>query len=148
MLSGNSLRQTVHTHRASVHPAAIFVAALLRVARVTAGLVESNGSLALGLWLTAPAGWLPRTRISSGTLRSVIEYGLTLLFYVVWCWVQCCCVQGLIESCSNDTLTSDSYVRLVCLFDNEEVSHSSVHLLKCDYCITFGIEFSIIENDM
>jgi len=45
MLSGNSLRQTVHTHHASVHQAAKLVAALLRVVRVTAGLVESNGSL-------------------------------------------------------------------------------------------------------
>jgi len=43
--SGNSLRQTVHTHRASVHQAAKLVAALLRVAGVTAGLAESNGSL-------------------------------------------------------------------------------------------------------
>ena len=47
-LSGNSLRQTVHTHRASVYQAAKLVAALLRVARVTAGLVESNGSLPPG----------------------------------------------------------------------------------------------------
>jgi len=39
-LSGNSLRQTVHTNRASVHQAAKLVAALLRVARVTAGLAE------------------------------------------------------------------------------------------------------------
>jgi len=31
-LSGNGLRQTVHTHRASVHQAAKLVAALLRVA--------------------------------------------------------------------------------------------------------------------
>jgi len=46
-LSGNSLGQTVHTHCASVHQAAKLVtAALLRVARVTAG---SNGSLPLGL---------------------------------------------------------------------------------------------------
>ena len=36
-LSGNSLRQTVHTHRASVHQAAKLVAALLRVARVNCG---------------------------------------------------------------------------------------------------------------
>jgi len=49
MLSGNSLRQTVHTHRASVHQAAKLVAALLRVAAVTAGLAESNGSLLPGL---------------------------------------------------------------------------------------------------
>ena len=79
-LSGNSLGQTVHTHQASVHQAAKLVAALLRIARVTAGLVESNGSLLLGLWLTSPAGWLPRTRISSGTLRSLIKYGLPLPF--------------------------------------------------------------------
>jgi len=55
-LSGNSLRQTVHTHRASVHQAAKLAAALLRVAGITAGLAESNGSLPPGLLLTAPAG--------------------------------------------------------------------------------------------
>jgi len=44
-LSGNSLRQIVHTHCASVHQAAKLVASLLRVAGVTAGLAESNGSL-------------------------------------------------------------------------------------------------------
>ena len=44
-LSGNSLRQTVHTHRASVHQAVKLVAALLRVAGLSAGLAESNGSL-------------------------------------------------------------------------------------------------------
>jgi len=48
-LSGISLRQTVHTHCASVHQAAKLVAALLRVAGVTVGLAESNGSLPLGL---------------------------------------------------------------------------------------------------
>jgi len=77
-LSGNSLRQTVHAHCAPVHQAAKLVAALLSVAGMTAGLSESNGSLPPGLWLTSPAGWLPRTGISSGTLRSVIEYGLPL----------------------------------------------------------------------
>ena len=46
-LSGNSLRQTVHTHRASVHQAAKLAAALLRVAGVTAGLAESNGGFML-----------------------------------------------------------------------------------------------------
>ena len=48
-LSGNSLRQTVHTHCASVHQVAKLVAALLRVAGVTAGQAESNGSLPPGL---------------------------------------------------------------------------------------------------
>ena len=48
-VSGNSLRQTVYAHGASVHQAAKLVAALLRVARVTAGLAEINGSLPPGL---------------------------------------------------------------------------------------------------
>ena len=48
-LSGNSLRQTVYTHRASVHQATKLVAALLRDAGITAGLAESNGSLPSGL---------------------------------------------------------------------------------------------------
>ena len=41
-LSGNRLRQTVHTHCASVHRAAKLVAAVLRVAGVTADLAKSN----------------------------------------------------------------------------------------------------------
>ena len=52
MLSSISLMQIVPTHRASVqsvHQAAKLVAALLRVATVTAGLAESNGSLPPGL---------------------------------------------------------------------------------------------------
>ena len=49
MLSANSPKQTVHTYRASVHQAAKLVAALLRVAGVTAGLAESNGNLPPGL---------------------------------------------------------------------------------------------------
>jgi len=48
-LSGNSLKQTVHIHRASVHQAAKLVAAILRVAGLTAGMAESNGSLPPGL---------------------------------------------------------------------------------------------------
>ena len=47
--SRRCLRQTVHTHRASVHQAAKLVAILIRVAGVTAGVAESNGSLLPGL---------------------------------------------------------------------------------------------------
>ena len=47
---------TVHTHCAPVHQTAKLVAALLRVAGVTAGLAESNGSLPSGLRFTSPAG--------------------------------------------------------------------------------------------
>jgi len=57
----------------------------LKGCEVTADLAESNGSLPPGLWLTSPAGWLQRTGISSGTLRSAVEYLLPLLFY--W-WIQ------------------------------------------------------------
>ena len=46
--SSRSFRQTVHTHCAYVHQAAKLVAAFLRVAGVTAGLAESNGSLPSG----------------------------------------------------------------------------------------------------
>jgi len=46
-LSGNSLRQTVHTHCASVHQTAKCVAAL--IAGVTVSLAESNGSVPPGL---------------------------------------------------------------------------------------------------
>ena len=48
-LYGNNLRQTAHTHRNSVHQATKLVAAVLKVAGVTAGLAESNGSLPPGL---------------------------------------------------------------------------------------------------
>jgi len=44
----NSVK-ALKAHRASVHQAAKLVATLLRVARVTAGLAESNGSLPPGL---------------------------------------------------------------------------------------------------
>ena len=47
--SGNSPGQTAHTHCASVHQAAKLLAALLSVARVTVGLVESNGNLPPGI---------------------------------------------------------------------------------------------------
>jgi len=67
-----------------VHQAAKVVAALLKDAGVTAGLAESNGSLPPGLWLTSPAGWLLRTGISSGTLRSVIEYRLPLPLCILY----------------------------------------------------------------
>ena len=94
MLSGNSLRQTVPTHHASVHQTAKLVAALLIVARVTAGLAESNGSL--------PQGYLQADQLQNPTLdnrvwatfrricdiydffaphRNVLTYLLTFTFF-------------------------------------------------------------------
>jgi len=86
MLSGNSLRQTVHTHRASVHQAAKLAAALLRVARVNAGLVESNGSLPPGLWLTSPAGWLPQSAWSRDQLRNPTLGNRVWATFLIACW--------------------------------------------------------------
>ena len=50
MLLSNSLRQTVHTHCA-FHQAAKLVAALLRVAGVTADLVESKWQPTVGFMI-------------------------------------------------------------------------------------------------
>jgi len=47
--------------------------------------VDAQCNKLTGSWPTSPAGWLPRTGISSGTLRSAIEYGLPLPFYCVDC---------------------------------------------------------------
>ena len=71
-------------YHASVHQAAKLVAALLRVARVTAGLAESNGSLPLGLWLTSSAGWLPRTGISSEPYARQLSMGYFYICLVFW----------------------------------------------------------------
>jgi len=73
----------VHIHRASVHQAAKLVAALLRVAGVTAGLAESNGSRPPGLLLTSPAADCQEPGSARfGTLRSAIEYGLRLPIFL------------------------------------------------------------------
>jgi len=75
----------LHTHV----PLYIFVPANGRwcsaAGEVIAGMAGSSGSLPPGLWLRSPAGWLPRTGISWGTLRSfgvwrifrILEYGTT-----------------------------------------------------------------------
>jgi len=47
-VDADCLRQTVHTHCASVHQSAKLAEALLMVTGVTAGLAKSNGSLPPG----------------------------------------------------------------------------------------------------
>jgi len=69
-LSGNSFRQTVHTHRASVHHAAKLVAALSGVARVTAGLAGSSGSLVRAC---VPCSW--SVEAGGGTRRGETAVG-------------------------------------------------------------------------
>jgi len=77
-MSGNSLRQTIHTHRASVNQAAKLAAAILRVARVTASLAESMAAYRVydSRHLQADCQELG----SAPESYSAIEYGLPLLF--------------------------------------------------------------------
>jgi len=78
-------RQTVHTRRASVHQAAELAAGLLRVAIVTAGLAENDSSLPPRVY---DSRYLQaRTGIRSGTLLSVIEYGLPTPFRRITNWL-------------------------------------------------------------
>ena len=82
-LSGNSLRQTVHTHCPSVHQAAKLVAALLRVAGVAACLAESNGSLPPGLWhVTCRLTAKNRDQLRNPTLSN--REWATFTFYFMW----------------------------------------------------------------
>ena len=48
--------------------------------KVTAGLVEINGSLSPGLWLMSPAGWLPRNRDQLRAQQSQSSTGLLYSF--------------------------------------------------------------------
>ena len=75
-LSGNSLRKTVHTHRASVHQAAKLVAALLRVAGVAEGLAESNGSLPQAAKLVATLFRVARVTAGMAESNGILPPGL------------------------------------------------------------------------
>ena len=85
VLLGNSLRQTVYTHRASVHQAAKLVAALLRVvARATAGLVESNGSLLAGTThVTCRLTAMNRDQLQNPTLGNQAWATFTFFYYYI-----------------------------------------------------------------
>ena len=85
-LPSNSLRQTVDIHRASVHQAAKLVTALLRVARVTAGLVENNGSLPSAGFMTHVTCRLAaknRDQLRNATLGNRVWAAFT--FYCGFC---------------------------------------------------------------
>jgi len=73
-LSGTSLKQTVHTHRACVHQTTKLVAALLRVARVTVGLVE----------IMAAYHWVYDSRHLQGDCKELGSAPHPMLFYWVW----------------------------------------------------------------
>ena len=78
MLSGNSLRQTVHTHRASVHQAAKLVVALVRVVRVTAGLAESNATAGFMTHVTCKLTAKNRDQLRNHTLGNGVRATFTL----------------------------------------------------------------------
>ena len=65
-----NLEQVVYTHASITKQYHLILANGSAAGEVTTGLMESNGSLLPALWLRSPVGRLPRTRISSGTLRS------------------------------------------------------------------------------
>jgi len=77
VLSSVFLRNVAWWHNDSIAKQYNLVPAIGRwcsvAGEVTAGVAESNGSLPPGLWLRSPAGWLPRTGISSTTLRSYLS---------------------------------------------------------------------------
>ena len=119
----------------------VLVAALLRIAGVTAGLAESNGCLLPGLWLTSAVGWLPRTEISSGTLHSVIAFGIpfTCTWVVILCTGVMCCLIALYYRVL--ALTRDVWLRYSVLVATRRLPTSSrptrwvsQHFLSCSCC--------------
>jgi len=86
MLLGNSFGQTVHTHHTSVHQAAKLVAALLRVVEVTAGLVESNGSLPPGISMIVIRQKSPNFVYKNYKTGMSVELNILC---VVWINIQC-----------------------------------------------------------
>jgi len=57
---------------------------LISLARkVMVGLVESNGSLPLGLWLMSPAGWLPRDQDQLCAQRSYRVGDFLLMVHII-----------------------------------------------------------------
>jgi len=95
-LSGNSLRQTVHTNRASVHQAAKLVIALLRVAGVTAGLAESNGSLSPGfmIHITCRLTAKNRDQLRNPTLGNRVWATFTFFSFYHWLPIRECQVRS------------------------------------------------------
>ena len=101
--------------RASVHHAAKLVAADFRVARVTAGLAVSNDNLPPGLWLASPTGWLPRTGIISGTLRSYNWVWATFTFHHTR-RLHCCFVESQLRVSVNAAVSNPWYpLRVTCV---------------------------------
>jgi len=76
-LSRNNLKQTVDIHRASVHQAAKLVTALLRVARVTAGLAKVLAAY-YRVYDSRHLQADPKNRDQIRNLCSAVEYGLPL----------------------------------------------------------------------
>jgi len=99
MLSANSPKQTVHTYCASVHQAAKLVAALLRVAGVTAGLAESNGNLPPGLThVTCRLTAKNRDQLQNPTLGNLVWATFTFLPVVK---ARSCLLLGIVYNASS-----------------------------------------------
>jgi len=94
-LSDNSLRQTVYTHRASVHQASKSLAALLRVARVTADL----GKVMAAYCRVHDCQEL-RSASEPYAQSSSMSY-LTLMLEIWLMWTVCVCVSCVCVSDSS-----------------------------------------------
>ena len=118
-LSGNSLRQTVHTHRASVHQAAKKAAALLRYARVTTGLAESNGTT---------AGFMTHVtcRLTAKN-RDRLRVWATFTSYVCECLPNLLC-QLAYRRCSYAPRCAGSSFSFYCTSKGQENTFASIYL--------------------
>ena len=94
-LSGNSLRQTVHTHCASVHQAAELVAALLRVAGFTffysvsvSEVSKAVRSVRFNTFLAYDSNWL-KCSSSEATFMGVVRFHSTPTHWTENCSFRC-----------------------------------------------------------
>ena len=112
-----------------------------RIARVTAGLAESYGSLPPGLWLTSPADWLPRTGITptpneSGFGRRWDHTGERILKSTIrpqFCWRALVTINGH-HSRSHRSQTYkldlDTRVELQCQISRSELVSSKINCYR------------------
>jgi len=110
--------------------AAKLVAALLRVVGVTAGVVESNGSLSPGLWLTSPAGWLQRTgdQLWNATLCNRVWATFTFYLTHTCTWL---IVGKLLTSVSIQGMMCSQEIAVLWLWDEDLGSWEHLRPVCC-----------------
>jgi len=97
------------------------------VGKVTAGLVESNASLSLGLWLKAPVGWPPRDQDPAPMLISRYINIINIYPFTIYSNVTLSCSNAAYVFCIHgnwfmsickvykcNIISSNTYTRLWC----------------------------------